>query len=230
MLHEQEDGLIIRRILHILFAIVIIYYLLPESVFGVPRYYYLILILFILPLVAEFIRLRSGVIFYGLHKHESDTIASYVWFTTGATILMLFFPQQIAAPCIVVTALGDPVIGMCKPFRRRFLFTISFIICLFVFIIFKYDIIVAMFAAAIAVIAESFEFKIRIRLRPNIFWSRSKERFSRFKAFFDFLFRTDDDFMMQIIPAITLLILFTIRPDLLPPEIIQPLSSLLPYA
>jgi hypothetical protein len=225
-----DDGILVRRVLHILFAVVIIYYLLPQTIFGIPRYYYFVLVIFLLPLVAEIIRIRSKTIFYGLHEHEGDHVASYVWFTTGATILILFFPQQIAAPCIVVTALGDPVIGLTKPYRRRVLFAISFIIILFVFLIFQYDILVAIFAAAIAFIAESFEFKIRVRLRSNIFWSRSRHKFSKYRRFFDFLFRTDDDFMMQIIPAVALLILFTIIPELLPMEIIQPLQSLLPYA
>ena len=226
----QEKGALTRRILHLLFTFAIIYYLLPFTVFGIPRHYYFIIIIFLIPILIEIIRLRAGVIFHGLHEHEANHVASYVWFTTGATILILFFPQQIAAPCIVATALGDPVIGLTKPYRRRFIFLITFIICLLVFILFKYSIYIAIFAAAIAFIAESFEFKIRIRLRPNLFWSRSRHRFSRYKAFFDFLFRTDDDFMMQIIPAVALFILFSIFPELLPPEIIQPLPSLLPYS
>jgi hypothetical protein len=98
-----------------------------------------------------------------------------------------------------------------------------------VFILFRYYIIVALFAAAVTVIAESFEFKIRIRLRPNLFWSRSRKKLSSFKSFFDFIFRTDDDFMMQIIPAVTLVILFFVFPDLMPEKILYPLPELLPF-
>jgi hypothetical protein len=93
-----------------------------------------------------------------------------------------------------------------------------------------YQIYLAIFAALVSFIAESFEFRIRVRLRPNIFWSRSKHQFSQYKAAFDFLFRTDDDFMMQVIPAVILLILFSLFPTLLPPKILFPLPFLAPLA
>jgi hypothetical protein len=228
--NKNEKGILIRRFFHILFALVLIYYLIPRTIVGYPTYIFLVIFIFILPLCIEVIRLNKGVIFTGLHEHEKDHIASYLWFTTGATVLIIFFPQQIAAPCIIATALGDPVIGMTKPYRRRYMVSISFLICLMIFIIFKYELILAIFAATVTFIAESFEFKIRIRLRPNIFWSRSKRQFSGYKRFFDFLFRTDDDFIMQIIPAIILSIVFLIFPALMPPELLHPLPELLPYA
>lgn len=227
---EGTRGSLIRRIFHLLFAFVVIYYYLPPTIFGVPTYYYIIILFFLIPVIIEIVRLRAGITFLGLHKQESNHVASYLWFTSGATLLILIFPQQIAAPCIVATALGDPVIGLTKPYRRRVIFSIAFLICLFVFVLFKYPIYLAIFAAVVAFIAESFEFKIRVRLRPNLFWSRSKHQFSRYRSFFDFLFRTDDDFMMQIIPAVTLFILFSLLPELLPQQIIYPLPSLLPYA
>ncbi len=215
---------------HLLFAFVIVYYLLPTTVIGIPTYILLIILIFLLPILIEIVRLRSGVIFLGLHDHERNHVASYVWFTTGATILILFFPQQIAAPCIIATALGDPVLGLTKPLRRRFIFSITFLICLVIFIIFKYEIIIAIFAAVITFFAESFEFKIRARLRPNLFWSRSRHQFSKYRHFFDFLFRTDDDFIMQIIPAVILLIIFSLFPELLPPKVLFPIPYLSNFA
>ena len=228
--NNLEKGLIVRRICHLAFAFVIIYYLLPRTIVGIPRYMFVIIILVIVPWSIEIIRLYKNTSFLGLHDHERNHIASYAWFTFGAAILLLFFPQQIAAPCIVATALGDPVMGLTKPYRRRYIFLIAFLICFIVFIIFKYQPILALFAAAVAIIAESFEFKIRIRLRPNLFWSRTKKRFSDYKHFFNFLFRTDDDFIMQIIPAVVLLIVFLVLPELMPPEIFKPLPQLAPFA
>jgi hypothetical protein len=207
----MEKGLFFRRVFHLLFALVIIYYLFPKTLFGIPMYIYFIILFFILPLLIETIRLKKGLLFPGLHEHERNHVASYLWFSFGATILILFFPQQIAAPCIVATALGDPVIGMTKPYRRRFMVSI------------------AIFAAGVTFIAESFEFKIRVRLRPNLFWSRSKKKLSGIQSFFDFLFRTDDDFIMQIIPAVVLYLLFLILPNLAPPQLLHPLPQLLPF-
>ena len=230
MTNESDSGMLVRRALHLFFAFVILYYFFPPTLFGLPMYIYLVILVFILPLIIETIRLRTGKLFIGLHDHEANHIASYLWFTSGATILILFFPQQIAAPCIVVTALGDPVIGLTKPYRRRFIVITTFLICLVVFLVFKYPILLAIIAAGIAFIAESFEFKIRIRLRSNLFWSRSKHRFSSYKGLFYFLFRTDDDFIMQILPAIILLVIFTVFPMLLPSEVLHPLPQLLPFA
>ncbi len=228
--NKREKGNLIRRFFHILFSLVIIYYFVPRTIAGYPTYVFLVIFIFILPLSIEVIRLNKGFIFIGLHEHEKDHVASYLWFTTGATVLILFFPQQIAAPCILATALGDPVIGITKPYRRRYMVSISFLICLMIFIIFKYELILAILAAIITFIAESFEFKIRVRLRPNLFWSRSRKRFSGYKRFFDFLFRTDDDFIMQIIPAIILSIVFLLFPTLMPSELLHPLPELLPFA
>lgn len=226
----SEKEMLMRRIFHLMFSLVIVYYLLPNTIFNISKDYYLIILIFLLPIFIEIYRLNLGVKFYGLHDREKNHIASYVWFTTGATFLILFFPQQIAAPCILATALGDPVIGLTKPLRRRFIFSIAFLICLVIFILFKYDLLVAIFAAAVTFIAESFEFKIRARLRPNLFWSRSKHKFSEYKRVFDFLFRTDDDFMMQVIPAIALLILFSIFPELLPEKVLYPIPFLESFA
>ena len=225
-LNEKDKGWFIRKMFHLLFALIIFYYFFPKTIFGMPMYLFLVIIFLFMPLTIEIIRLKSNMVFLGLHEHERDHIASYVWFSIGAILLILFFPQQIAAPCIVATALGDPVIGLTKPLRRRFIVSIAFLICLAVFLIFKYILILALFGAAIAIIAESFEFKVRIRLRPNIFWSRSKKRFSYYKSFFYFLFRTDDDFIMQIIPAIVLLIIYSIFPEFLPPTLLHPLPGL----
>ncbi len=223
-------GTFLRRSLHSLSALIIIFYLFPATIFGVPSYLYMILFLIIVPLTIETIRLNKNTLIIGLHDYERDHVASYMWLTFGATILILFFPQQIAAPCIVATAFGDPAIGLTKPYRRRFMVLITFFICLAVFIVFKYFLLVALFAAALTFIAESFEFKIRVRLRPNLFWSRSKRKFSTLKSFFNFLFRTDDDFTMQLIPALILFLFFLIMPELMPPQILHPLPSLLPYS
>lgn len=227
--NDHEKGIFLRRVFHLLFALVIVYYLFPDTLFGIPIYIYLVIIIFIVPLCIETYRLNKGFLFTGLHEHEKNHVASYLWFTSGSTFLIIFFPQQIAAPCIVATALGDPIIGLTKPYRRRFMVSITFLICLTVFILFKYEILLAFFAAAVAFIAESFEFKIRMRLRPNLFWSRSKKRLSNYRKFFNFLFRTDDDFIMQLLPAVVLFIVFLIFPNLMPPKLLHPLPQLIPF-
>ena len=112
---NSEKGLSIRRVYHLFFGLVIIYYIFPSTIFGIPTYIYFITFFLIIPLCIEVIRLNKGILFLGLHDHERDHLASYVWFCLGANILILFFPQQIAAPCIFVS---DACVMPVKPNRN----------------------------------------------------------------------------------------------------------------
>jgi hypothetical protein len=154
-------------------------------------------------------------------------VASYVWFTTGAVLLIAFFPQQIAAPCIIGAAIGDPLLGMTRKFRRRYTFSITYIALLAVFIIFQYRLELAVLAAGIMMVSESLEIRVKWQLRPTLFYSRSKKKVSHYRNFFEVLFKTDDDFMMQIVPAVALAVIFLlIGWNHLPPELIQESSEI----
>jgi dolichol kinase len=162
-----------------------------------------------------------------LREYERGRVASYLWFTVGATLLIVFFPQQIAAPCILATAVGDPALGVTKKLRRRYTFSIALLLCFLVFFAFKYWLLVAIFAAGATFIAQFIEFKVQWRVRRSLFWSRSKHEVSPYQKYFDILFKTDDDFMMQIIPAVVLFVLFLIRPELMPDPLLEPLEQLM---
>jgi dolichol kinase len=219
-------GEMVRRVMHVCVGAVLLFYFLPHTLIGVPTWIYLVMLFVALPVCIEIIRLNKKTLFLGLREYEKSRVASYVWFTIGATLLILFFPQQIAAPCILATAFGDPAIGVTKKLRRRYTFSIAIIIIFLIFLAFDYILILAIFAAGVTFIAQFIEFKIQWRVRKSLFWSRSKHEVSEYRKYFDFLFKTDDDFMMQIMPAIVLFILFLIQPDLMPDTLLEPLEQL----
>jgi hypothetical protein len=117
--------------------------------------------------------------------------------------LLRFFPQQIAIPCILCATLGDPIIGeIRKHFSMNQVYIFGFLICMFFFIIawLKSDILLIFFASIIggfgAIIGETKKF----------WW-------------------LDDDFMIQMIPAFLLLIIWISIPYFglnYPGEIIYP--------
>ena len=215
-----------RRALHVALGTVIIYYLVPPIMFKIGPYSLsrdiVLILLYLIPLGNEIQRHIRGTTFFLLREHEKTRVASYLWFATGAVALILLFPQYIAAPCIIATAIGDPVMGETRHFRRRYTFSIAFLVCILAFLIFQYPLPLTLFAGAVTFMAESIEFKIEWKLRSTLFYSRSKQSVSKYKRFFGHFLKTDDDFVMQIIPAMTLMLTFFIlvyyeRVDLLPP-------------
>jgi dolichol kinase len=182
--------------------------------------------------VIESVRLKYGVVFLGLREHERHRVASYLWFTSGAVLLIAVFPQQIAVPCILAAAIGDPVIGETRRFRRRFAFSLGFLSCFLIFLLFGYPILLAVIAGGVTFIAESFEIEVQWGLREDLFKSRSRGRVSKYRKLFDLVFKTDDDFVMQVVPAIIIGIVvmagvtYSLHWLYLPEPLITPLKEL----
>jgi dolichol kinase len=219
---DDSDQIVVRRLLHLSLGLILVYYLFPKLIFGVPKEWYVVILFMVLPITLEIIRILTKGTFYGMRKHEKGHVASYVWFTSGAVILIVLFPQSIAAPCILAAAIGDPVLGATRDLRRRHTFSITYMVIFLIFYLFHYHLVIGFVAAGIVLISESVEFRIKWQLRPHLFYSRSQKKVSRYKRFFEVLFRTDDDFMMQIIPALSLLVIFTlIGWQYMPPELIH---------
>lgn len=167
-----------RRANHTGGAGLILYYLIPEKLFfGISRIILPILLICI-PVATELNRLLRKRDFIGLQKREKGKLASYFWFALGSAILLIFFPQEIAAPCIVTAALVDPLIGELRKFRKVITIAIGIIASFLIFSVFDYSISLAVVGAVIGVVVEY----------PN------------FKNF-------DDDLLMQLIPAIIILII-----------------------
>ncbi|UCH71608.1 MAG: dolichol kinase, partial [Thermoplasmatales archaeon] len=142
--------------------------------------------------------------FFGLRRYEKNRIGSYLFFGIGILVLLLFFPQQIAVPCILCACFADPIMGEIRyRFGKNQVYIIGFLICMFFFIItwYKSNILIILLISIIGAIgAISGEIK-------KFWW-------------------LDDDFMIQIIPAVLILILWLIMKfnglDILPEQIIYP--------
>jgi len=175
-----------RRVFHTFGACFVIYYLVPENIDWMQFLkFWLPPILVIIALSLELLRIKgflSSNHFFGLRYYEQKRLGSYVYFAVGALLLLIFFPQQIAIPCILCASLGDPIIGEARiRFNKKIAYLLGFIVCLFFFMIafYKSNIILFIFASFIgatgALIGEIKKFTY-----------------------------IDDDFMIQILPAVLL--------------------------
>lgn len=187
-----------RRANHTGGAGFILYYLFPEKLFfGIPREIFLILLFFV-PVVTEVNRLVRKRGFLGLHEREESKLASYFWFAITAAILMAFFPQKIAAPCIVSAALIDPLLGELKKFGKIFAFILAIGASFLIFSAFEYSIWLAFVAAIAGVFAEYPNHKL-----------------------------LDDDLLMQLVPAIIIGIIIYYKISFFEPfpkNLIEPLK------
>jgi dolichol kinase len=178
-----------RRVFHTFGASFLLYYMLPNNLdwinllkFWIP----VALIIFIF--ILEYLRISGRVSsnhFFGLRLYEKKRISSYLYFGVAVFILLLFFPQQIAIPCILCASIADPIMGEVRQrFGEKKVYVVGFLICMLFFLVTWYtaDVWVVLMASTIgpvgAVIGET----------KKISW-------------------LDDDFMIQMVPAVLLLII-----------------------
>jgi dolichol kinase len=199
-----------RRIFHTFAASFLVYYILPDIYWlNVLKFWFLPLIVIIVFLV-EILRLKGFISnrhIFGLRLYEKNRVGSYAFFAAAIMILLLFFPQQIAVPCILCACFADPTIGEIRnKFNNKRTILIGFLICMFFFMItwYKADpalmILVGIVGATGAIIGET----------KKIYW-------------------IDDDFMIQMIPALLLLAIWYASPFFglsMPDPIIYPISSI----
>jgi len=197
-----------RRVFHTFAASFLFYYLLPEEDW-ISVVKIVVPIMIVLSMgVIEYRRVRGALDhqqFFGLRSYEKRRPASYLYFGIAVLLLFLLFPQQIAIPCILCASFTDPIIGEIRYYLgTKKAYMIGFLISLFFFIITWYRaewwvlIIVSTIGALGAVLGEV-----------------KKLRY------------IDDDFMIQMLPALLLWFLWqTILMggvNILPPRIIMPL-------
>ncbi len=190
-----------RRVFHTFGSSFILYYILPNPNWinlldwiNILKIWIPISIVIIIVLL-EILRLKGKINsdhFFGLRKYEKKRAGSYVFFAVAILILFLFFPQQISIPCILCACLADPIIGEIKyRFGAKQAYIIGFIICMFFFIItwykadFNLMILVSIIGSIGAIVGEAKKF----------WW-------------------LDDDFMIQMLPAFLILIIWFSAPSL----------------
>ena len=189
MINEQ----LYRRFNHTIAACFVIYFLFPENIAGLERYY-LIFLFWLLVIAIEVARFQKSVEILGLREYEKNRIAGFVWFASGSCLLLGLYeldlaPQSFVIATIIMAAYTDPVIGEVNgKLDGKWALIIglgcSFIIYQIIIGVFFYAII----GSIVAVIAE----------KPKIKWF-------------------DDDLAMQIIPIIVMCLLYSygVGPELI---------------
>ena len=202
----EYDAHWYRRVFHAFGTSFLVYYLLPNEEWINILKFWVPPIILIIVIIIEIFRLKDFVSsdhFFGLRMYEKNRIGSYVFFALAILILLRFFPQPITIPCILCACLGDPLIGEIRyRFGIRYVYVMGFLICMIFFFIswYKADpflmVLVGIVGAFGAIIGEV----------KKIWW-------------------LDDDFMIQMLPAVLLSFIWFAIPHLgfsYPGKIIYP--------
>jgi len=178
-----------RRVFHTFSASFIFYYMLPNIYWINLVKIWVPVVLLIFIFILEYLRINGKVNsnhFFGLRMYEEKRVSSYLFFGIAVFILLLFFPQQIAVPCILCASIADPIMGEIRHrYGEKKVYVVGFLVCALFFFVtwykadFRILIIVSLIGAAGAVIGETKKLKL-----------------------------LDDDFMIQMVPAILLLIIW----------------------
>ena len=81
-----------------------------------------ILILLLLTMLAEWLRLQTGFVFFGQRKHEARRISSLSWGVLGIVIVLFLAPgREFGIPIIWSLALADPLLGEARRWLRSWL-------------------------------------------------------------------------------------------------------------
>ena len=191
----EYDAHWYRRVFHAFGACLLFYYLLPNEDWVNVLKFWAPPLMVIIIIAVEILRLKGIVSsdhFFGLRMYEQKRIGSYVFFAIAFLILIRFFPQQIAIPCILCACLSDPIMGEIRHrFGMKHVYVFGFLVSMSFFMVawYKADVRLMILASVIgatgAVIGETKKF----------WW-------------------LDDDFMIQMIPAVLLLIVWIVIPYL----------------
>jgi len=178
-----------RRVFHAFGASFLLYYMLPNIDWINTLKFWIPIAILILVFAVEYLRIKGKINsnhFFGLRMYEKNRVSSYLFFGVAIVILLLFFPQLIAVPCILCACIADPVMGEVRHrFGEKNVYIVGFLVCMIFFMVTWYKagfwmmFPVSIIGAIGAVIGETKKF----------WW-------------------LDDDFMIQMIPAVLLLIVW----------------------
>ena len=205
----EVDAHWFRRVFHTFAASFLFYYLLPDEEWINLGKIVLPVTIVLCMVVIEYRRIRGDLDhqrFFGLRNYEKKRPASYLYFGVAILLLFLFFPQQIVIPCILCASFTDPIIGESRYYLgKKRAYVIGFVVSMFFFLVTWYRadwwllILVPLLGATGAVMGEARKLKL-----------------------------VDDDFMIQMLPAVFLLLIWQgcllLGVNILPPKMILPLS------
>ena len=178
-----------RRVFHAFGASFVFYYMLPNVDWINLLKLWVPPVLVVFAVLLEILRLKGKIgtdHFFGLRVYEKNRVGSYVFFAVAILILLRFFPQQIAIPCILCACLADPIMGELRHrFGMNYVYIFGFLLCMLFFMVawYKADVklmLLASIAGAFGAVAGE----------TKKFWW------------------LDDDFTIQMLPAVLLIIVW----------------------
>lgn len=181
----KKKARFVRRIIHGMAGVSLVYYLLPLELFGFHRRVLLGAVVISI-LVFELVRSSFGWDIPLLRDYERRDMAAYAWFCFAVGLCMLIFPMHISAVCIMGMGIVDPVIGEMHTHWKRFYPAIPLVIWILISVFFYWWLtgrgIVTVIPLSVvgAVVAVAVE-------KPDIY--------------------IDDDFLMVFVPALALFVL-----------------------
>jgi hypothetical protein len=177
------------------------YYLVPETVLTLGQLSIhrdvVLLGFFVIIAFFEILRLTGRWGMKLFREYEGNRISAPFWFCTTSAMLILLTPQWFAVPVILCTTIGDPVLGELRLRNVRFYTMYGWAVCAVPYLLYGYGLTAAVYFSASAVFAESNKPKIQDR---NSFLYKSGI--------------LDDNFTMQVIPAMFLAIIWFISNSL----------------
>jgi dolichol kinase len=108
---------IFRRLFHLCGPLVLVYYIMPDTLLWVPKYAWVFLTLAGL-LTIEVIRLYTGKMFFGLRDYEKGQISAYAWAGIAITIAFFCFPPTLVICAVIGMCWTDPLIGEMRKKRK----------------------------------------------------------------------------------------------------------------
>lgn len=179
------SGEWLRRLVHILTSLTIIYFWVPDELSGISKEYWLLLIL-VLILAVDFYRIYIGWEVYGGRPYEMNRPSALALGALALTICFIFFPKHLVIPSVLTMALVDPFIRLVRgnthiyPYLPLFFAVVIFYTCFSLLTgwSFAYRLPMALLGGAIAIAVE----------RPHLNW-------------------LDDDFLLLLVPTIVLYVI-----------------------
>ena len=100
-----------RRALHVLAAVALLYYVLPNDFFVIAPKVDILLAALAAVYVLEALRHMAGLELPTIRPYEEGRVGSFALFGTAVVLAILFFPLPIACAVVLGTAVADPVAG-----------------------------------------------------------------------------------------------------------------------
>jgi hypothetical protein len=186
----MDLGPILRRLVHVSAPLFAVYYLLPDPV--VPGFIGKqpgLFILLAIILVIEALRLYFKPHIIGMREYEYHRVSAAAWTALGMTLVFAFFPIEIAIPVLIGMGWVDPLLGIMRA-RKSTYYPAVPIIIYFVLIVGALTYFLGLTPAVVVAAVVATALGITSEIKKNWY--------------------IDDDFLMILVPAIGMSVVFYI--------------------